>query len=123
MLKPADVLKKAQAKAKREALSLDMLRQLRAVGLDVGLERELVFHPTRKWRFDFAWPREKVALEVDGGVFTGGRHTRSTGFQEDCVKFNEAALLGWSVLRVTTTHVGSGVALRWVEKMMGAKRA
>lgn len=30
--------------------------------------REHRFHPTRRWRFDFAWPDEKVALEVEGGT-------------------------------------------------------
>lgn len=119
----AEVVKKAQAKAKRDALALTMLMQLRAAGLELGLEREHAFHPARKWRFDFAWPRERVALEVDGGVFTGGRHTRGAGFEADAEKLNEAALLGWSVLRVTTNHVGSGMALHWVERLIGAKRA
>lgn len=122
-MSPADVLKREQAKAKRDALVLTMLQQLRAAGLELGLVRELVFHPTRKWRFDLAWPREKVAVEVDGAVFTGGRHTRGAGFEEDCAKLNEAALLGWSVLRVTSNHIGQGLALQWVERLIGAKRA
>jgi hypothetical protein len=58
------------------------------------------FHPTRKWRFDFAWPIAKVALEVEGGAFTRGRHVRPSGFIADCEKYSEAALLGWTVLRV-----------------------
>lgn len=60
-------------------------------------EREFRFHKTRKWRFDFAWPDLKIAVEIDGGQFKkfGGRHARDS----DREKLNEAVLLGWSVLR------------------------
>ena len=53
----------------------------------------------RRFRFDYAWPDHKVALEVEGGVWTGGRHTRGKGFLSDVFKYNEAAALGWLVLR------------------------
>lgn len=62
---------------------------------------EYRFHPTRKWRFDYAWPRQKVALEVEGGVWTAGRHTRGSGFLRDMEKYNAAAVRGWRVLRCT----------------------
>lgn len=53
------------------------------------------------WRFDVAWPAYKVAVEIDGGVWLRGRHNRGGGFIEDCRKLNEAARLGWIVLRGT----------------------
>lgn len=59
------------------------------------------FHTERKWRFDYAWPDAKVAIEVEGGVWTGGRHTSSAGFIKDIEKYNAAARLGWRVLRCT----------------------
>ncbi|EIP99360.1 hypothetical protein OpiT1DRAFT_03874 [Opitutaceae bacterium TAV1] len=59
------------------------------------------FHETRRWRFDYAWPRYRVALEVEGGVWTGGRHTRGKGFLGDVEKYNTAAAMGWRVLRCT----------------------
>lgn len=59
------------------------------------------FHPTRKWRFDYAWVEQKVALEVEGAVWTGGRHTRGSGYVKDLEKYSEAAILGWCVIRVT----------------------
>lgn len=62
--------------------------------------QEHKFHPSRKWRFDFAWVPEKVALEVEGGVFQIGRHNRPGGFIGDCEKYNEAAVAGWTVIRV-----------------------
>lgn len=76
-------------------------------------ETEVVFAKPRKWRFDYAWidslhrqPGRPtwafgVALEVEGGVWTRGRHTRGGGFLKDAEKYNEAAIRGWKVLRVT----------------------
>ena len=62
-------------------------------------ETEYTFHPVRKWRFDFAWPDHKVALEVDGGIWTGGAHGRGTGITRDIEKYNEAGAMGWVVIR------------------------
>lgn len=64
-------------------------------------EAEYRFDETRRWRFDYAWPAQRVALEVEGGVWTGGRHTRGSGFLRDVEKYNEAAAQGWCVLRCT----------------------
>lgn len=115
-------LARAEAKAKREALELAMLQQIRALKLDAGMAREYVFAPPRKWRFDFCWPgsRLKVALEVDGGVFSGGRHTNGAGFTADVEKMNAAALDGWCVLRATAAHIKSGKAAQWLEQALGA---
>ena len=60
---------------------------------------EYRFHPTRRWRFDYAWPDLKLAVEYEGGTWSGGRHTRALGYAKDCEKYNEAALLGWKVFR------------------------
>ena len=67
-------------------------------------EREYKFASAlgRKWRFDVAWPECKVAVELEGGVYSGGRHTRGKGFEGDLLKLNQAALLGWRVLRFTS---------------------
>ena len=61
--------------------------------------REYKFCETRKWRFDFCWPGIKIAVELEGGVFSGGRHTRGVGFLADCEKYNYAAWAGWKVFR------------------------
>ena len=75
---------------------------------------ELLFHPKRKWRFDYAWEEQKLALEVHGGIHSGGRHTRGRGFVEDRAKMNEATLLGWTVLEVTPEHIKSGQFRAWL---------
>ena len=59
---------------------------------------EHVFCAGRKWRFDFAFPKERVAVEVQGGVFTGGRHTRGAALVAEYEKWRAAAMLGWRIL-------------------------
>lgn len=58
--------------------------------------------PPRKWRFDFCWVGAGVALEIEGAVWTNGRHTRGSGFMKDMEKYNAAALLGYRVFRVAS---------------------
>ena len=94
-----------------------MATQLDQAGLG-GYKKEVLFHNTRKWRFDFAFTHEKVAVEVEGGVWTRGRHTRGAGFISDAEKYCEALLLGWRVLRVAPEHIESGQALEWVQRAL-----
>ena len=63
------------------------------------------FAKGRRWRFDRAFLPEKVAVELEGGVYANGRHTRASGFIGDCDKYNRAAIEGWLVLRFTTKHL------------------
>jgi very-short-patch-repair endonuclease len=63
--------------------------------------REYAFALPRRFRFDFAWPEKMLAVEIEGGLYSGGRHTRISGFIKDCEKYNLAALAGWRVLRYT----------------------
>lgn len=74
---------------------------------------ELRFHSRRKWRFDLAWSYHhfragimtpellRVAVEFQGGNWTGGAHTRGKHFESDCRKFSTAASLGWRVMLMT----------------------
>lgn len=74
-----------------------MAFMLREAGID--FEREHRFHPPRRFRFDFAIVEHKIAIEHDGGVWSGGRHVRGKGFLRDLEKLNLAVLDGWRVLR------------------------
>jgi very-short-patch-repair endonuclease len=80
-------------------------KQIQKSGLPRSYSREFRFHKTRRWRFDFAWPDYMVAVEVDGGIYIGGRHNRGQGFKKDCEKQNAAVLDGWRVLHFTTSHL------------------
>lgn len=65
------------------------------------------FHPSRRWRFDFAHIPTKTAIELEGGIWSQGRHTRGSGFRSDCEKYNEATRLGWRVFRLTGDMVNT----------------
>ena len=75
------------------------------------------------WRFDYAFPDFKVALEVEGGVFTGGRHTRSLGFLNDIEKYNAAAVLGWTVVRTVPDELYTEKNLAMLKALIEAKKA
>lgn len=84
---------------------------------------EFRFAPPRKWRFDYAWPEQKIALEIEGGIWTGGRHTRASGFLKDVEKYNEAAILGWRILRCQPKEIANGAILLTLQRAMGANHA
>lgn len=85
---------------------------------------ELVFCVGRKWRFDWAWDGiRRVALEIEGGVFMKeGGHRGMGRFLRDMEKYNEAAIMGWVVIRVTTDQVDSGVAFALVRRALGIQQ-
>lgn len=72
---------------------------LKREGLPAPVEEYHFAKPERAWRFDYAWLDAKIALEVEGGAWSRGRHTRGAGFIEDMAKYNRANLLGWRVFR------------------------
>ena len=76
----------------------------------IDLYSEYRFCPPRKYRFDFAHLQARVAIEIDGGHWTGGRHNTGSGFQKDCEKFNLAASRGWLVFRLT----GEMITAKWL---------
>lgn len=73
--------------------------------------REYVFHPIRKWRFDFAWPEYRIAVEIEGGIWVKGRHNSPQGFLKDIEKYNMATCLGWQVYRFDSGRVQDGSAI------------
>lgn len=94
--------KKTKSAQKRNAQKItDLFTVLCRSDLNVDCVKEFKFHPKRRWRFDYAIPEYRIALEVEGGVWTGGRHTRPQGFLGDIEKYNTATLMGWRVFRTT----------------------
>lgn len=84
-------------------------------------EIEYAFAAPRKWRFDFAWPRQKVAVEIEGAIWTHGRHTRGSGFTKDMEKYNMAGKLGWRVFRFTPTEYKKGTAQLFMRDVLPVK--
>jgi very-short-patch-repair endonuclease len=82
-------------------------------------EREVKFCATRNWRVDFLFRAESIIVEVEGGIWTGGRHSRGgKSFEEDAVKYNRATLMGYRVLRYSTAQVESGMAIHDVLELV-----
>lgn len=108
-----------ELKRKESHSEATMKRMLDLDGIEH--ERELRFAPPRRWRFDFAWPGQMVALEIEGLVRPGekSRHTTNDGYRRDMEKYNMATLMGWRVLRVDQRMVTRGDALKLVRIALG----
>ncbi len=115
---------------KRSPLEATFETHLRAHEI-IGWEPEFRFATEigRQWRFDYAWPAQKIAVEIEGGIWgkrctickkfiAQGRHTTGQGFEEDAEKYNAATLLGWRLLRFTRKSVKSGDAAAMVRRML-----
>lgn len=90
-------------------------KQLQLAGIgDYVREHRFALSIGRNWAFDFAWPKRKLAVEIEGGTHKKGRHTSSTGFREDCHKYNTAAMLGWTLLRGDSEMVRNRLLITYV---------
>jgi len=107
----------ARKSAGEELLEL----QLRGLGI-TGWVREYRFHPARRWRSDFAFDAERLLVEIQGGSWSNGRHTRGAGYEADCIKYGEAMKLGWNVYNCTTGMVKSGAAIETIEALLKLAR-
>ena len=95
----------------------ELVIQLKA--LKIEFEQEFKFHPKRKWRADFHLVEKMILVEVEGGIWSGGRHTRGKGYLGDMEKYNAATVMGYRVIRFSTEQVKSGLAIEQIEKMVG----
>ena len=94
-----------------------LLHQMQLVGLPEP-EREYRFAPPRRYRADFAYPEKMLLIEVEGGVWTQGRHSRGAGYSKDVEKYNLATVNGWHLLRFTGDMIKSGMAVSTIEQML-----
>jgi len=80
-------------------------------------------HIGRKWRADYYFERDgiKVALEVEGGVWTRGRHTRASGYIKDMEKYNAMSRLGIYLLRCTPDKLIKVETIRMVREVLNLK--
>jgi very-short-patch-repair endonuclease len=85
-----------------------------------GWVAEHRFHPPRRWKFDFANPALKVAIEVDGGCWIGGRHSRGSGQTKDMEKGNQACVDGWFVCHFTPQHIKDGTLVTIMRQLIEA---
>jgi len=78
------------ARSEAERLLVKLLRQAGITGWRTN-------YPVGGYRVDVGFPGAKVAIETDGWAF----HSDQEDFQQDRVRQNNIALLGWQVLRFT----------------------
>ena len=95
--------------------------QLDSAGL-TGYVREFMAIPGRKFRFDFAWKKERLLVEINGGTFNGGAHGRGVGINRDYEKGNLAEKYGWRLLQFDTKMVKSGVGLEFTESILKGEK-
>lgn len=122
-------------RAQREKHELALFSQLRALGVERpvrefrfgaeaaggpgrGLRARLDEHGLKDWRFDFAWPELRFAVEVEGGIHTNGRHTRGAGYEEDLKKYHHAMRLGWTVYRCGAHLIKTGEAATLIARLI-----
>ncbi len=73
------------------------------------------FHPTRKFRFDAAWPDLKLGLDIQGSLWKMGGHNTGSGLSKDCEKFCLAAVMGWRVMPCTYPQFNGGQVYEWLK--------
>lgn len=112
--KRRNVIKKERVVSEGEAI---LIQHFKAYG--IGYEQEYQFNENRKWRADFHITGTKILIEVEGGIWSNGRHTRGKGYITDMEKYNSAAVLGYSVFRYSTDQVKSGKAIEEIRRLIG----
>ena len=111
--RPASV-KKERVVSEGEALLSQHLRAHK-----ISFEQEFQFNADRKWRADFHLIGMGILIEVGGGIWSNGRHTRGKGYLGDMAKYNSAQGLGYQVYRYSTEQVKSGLAIEQILKRIG----
>ena len=99
----------ASAKDNKYKRELDLI----FMSLRLGVEREYKFHPTRKWRWDYALPAIKVCVEYQGLNFGHGGasgHQTIKGIVAENWKYSEGAIDGWCIVLINAVSIESGLA-------------
>ena len=111
--------KRPKVKSQKVPNEFEAKLALELKALKIDFEQEFKFHQSRKWRADFHLKGRMILIEVEGGIWSGGRHTRGKGYIGDMQKYNAATMLGYQVIRFSTEQVKSGLAIQQIEKMVG----
>lgn len=113
---------KGKTSSRKEKAMETFAWQLKAHKLP-DLDKEIRFHPKRKWRIDYGYPELKIGVEYEGGIYGIGKacpvcrqrkqggHTRGKHFESDSEKYAEANLLGWIIIRTADNMIQSGLTI------------
>ncbi|MEN8991225.1 DUF559 domain-containing protein [Avibacterium paragallinarum] len=117
--KPKRGTKRPKVKSPKVPNEFELKLALELKALEIDFEQEFKFHPGRKWRADFHLKGKKILVEVEGGIWSNGRHTRGKGYLGDLEKYNAATMMGYQVIRFSTEQVKSGKAIEQILKLIG----
>jgi hypothetical protein len=106
----------------RHDYKADLLSQISLAALPAP-RGEFLFARPRRWRFDFCWQSQMVALEYQGGTYFADKSGHSTikGIENDYRKFSEASIRGWTLILVTAKMVETGEALQFIERALSLR--
>lgn len=107
---------KTKQQPKTNEFEAKLARELKA--LKINFQKEFQFCESRKWRADFHLVDFGILVEIEGGIWSGGRHTRGKGYIGDMEKYNSATMMGYQVVRFSTAQVKSGFAIQEIEKIV-----
>jgi len=119
-------LKKIKKKIEKISVEKETIKTLlwlyKREGKITDYVEELQFHNERLFRFDWAIPDLKIAIEYEGLMSKKSGHTTVKGYSKDTEKYNLAAIDGWIVLRYTALNYNNlHVDLKKVLKKMEKK--
>ena len=106
----------------KRAQEYEMFRRKLAAFTGCEIKPEHSFFPGRRWRIDFAIVGLKIGIEIEVGVWSGGRHTRGNGFVDDMEKYNAAVTLGWVILRFTPQDLNKITTFETIKKVVELKK-
>lgn len=113
---------RAQERSERaRAVAVQFTILCQASGLPAPVREHMFAAPLRRWRADYAWESERVLLEVEGAIWSGGRHTRGSGYLADMEKYNYATVHGWKLLRCTPQTLCTDGTIRMLREVMSGK--
>ena len=106
----------------KRAREYEMFRRKLAAFTGCEIKPEHIFYPGRKWRIDFAIVELKIGIEIEGGAWSNGRHTRGKGFIDDIEKYNAAVTFGWVILRFTPQDLNKITTFETIKKVVELKK-
>jgi hypothetical protein len=116
-----DSSKKPEKKPSQSSVLENKFRLLWKTISNIELVEEHRFHDTRKWRLDFAHIESRVGIEIQGGIWNGGRHGRGYGIAQDNEKSNEAIFCAWVIIKLAGNQI-TLENLEKIKKLINAKK-
>lgn len=94
--------------------------QLQAEGI-TDYQAEYRFAPPRRWRADLYLPAADLLVDVQGGIYVNGKHSRGAAQEKDYEKANTAQIMGFRFMQFGPSQIRSGEALATIKRALEAE--